>query len=53
MNATKELLAAYWTLAGDVYPCAASEISPFPLRERCEAAMRAGWSGMAAVTRWK
>jgi sugar phosphate isomerase/epimerase len=45
----KELLAAYWTLAGDVYPCAANEISPFPLRDRCEAAMRAGWSGVGLI----
>jgi sugar phosphate isomerase/epimerase len=44
-----ELLAAYWTLAGDVYPCAANEISPFPLRDRCEAAMRAGWSGVGLI----
>jgi sugar phosphate isomerase/epimerase len=49
MSAKKELLAAYWTLAGDVYPCAANEISPFPLRERCEAAMRAGWSGVGLI----
>ncbi|BFG79197.1 sugar phosphate isomerase/epimerase [Paraburkholderia terrae] len=49
MKAKKELLAAYWTLAGDVYPCAPSEISPFPLRERCEAAMRAGWSGIGLI----
>jgi sugar phosphate isomerase/epimerase len=49
MSAKKELLAAYWTLAGDVYPCAANEISPFPLRDRCEAAMRAGWSGIGLI----
>ncbi|WNC94855.1 TIM barrel protein [Paraburkholderia sp. FT54] len=49
MNAKKELLAAYWTLAGDVYPCASNEISPFPLRDRCEAAMRAGWSGVGLI----
>ena len=49
MSAKKELLAAYWTLAGDVYPCAANEISPFPLRDRCEAAMRAGWSGVGLI----
>jgi sugar phosphate isomerase/epimerase len=44
-----ELLAAYWTLAGDVYPCAPNEISPFTLRERCEAASRAGWSGIGLL----
>jgi sugar phosphate isomerase/epimerase len=50
MSAKKiELLAAYWTLAGDVYPCASNEISPFPLRDRCEAASRAGWSGIGLI----
>jgi sugar phosphate isomerase/epimerase len=49
MSAKKELLAAYWTLAGDVYPCAPNEISPFTLRERCEAASRAGWSGVGLI----
>lgn len=44
-----ELIAAYWTLAGDVYPCGPSEISPFPLRDRCEAASRAGWSGVGLL----
>ncbi|WP_321917065.1 MULTISPECIES: sugar phosphate isomerase/epimerase [unclassified Paraburkholderia] len=45
----KELLAAYWTLAGDVYPGAPTEISPFPLRERAEAASRAGWRGIGLI----
>jgi sugar phosphate isomerase/epimerase len=44
-----ELIAAYWTLAGDVYPCGPTEISPFPLRDRCEAASRAGWSGIGLL----
>ena len=44
-----ELVAAYWTIAGDVYPCGPVEISPFPLRERCEAASRAGWSGIGLI----
>jgi sugar phosphate isomerase/epimerase len=44
-----DLLAAYWTLAGDVYPCAATEISPFPLRDRAEAAARAGWKGIGLI----
>lgn len=46
---TKELLAAYWTLAGDVYPGAPTEISPYPLRDRAEAASRAGWSGVGLI----
>lgn len=44
-----ELLAAYWTIAGDVYPCAPNEVSPFPLRDRAEAASRAGWRGIGLI----
>lgn len=44
-----ELLAAYWTLAGDTYPGAPSEISPFSLQARAEAAAKAGWRGMGFV----
>lgn len=46
---SKELLAAYWTLAGDVYPGAPTEISPYSLRERAAAASRAGWSGIGLI----
>ncbi|WP_338524338.1 TIM barrel protein [Pseudomonas batumici] len=48
-NNTIELLAAYWTLAGDTYPGAPSEISPFSLQARAEAAAKAGWRGMGFV----
>ena len=41
-----ELLASYWTLAGDTYPGAPSEISTFPLKARAEAAGKAGWKGL-------
>jgi sugar phosphate isomerase/epimerase len=44
-----ELLAAYWTLAGDVWPGAPTEISPFPLERRAAAAAAAGWTGMGFV----
>lgn len=44
-----ELLAAYWTLAGDIWPGAPSEISPFPLEARAAAAANAGWTGMGFV----
>ena len=44
-----ELLAAYWTLAGDVYPGAPTEVSPFPLEDRVAAAAAAGWTGMGFV----
>ena len=44
-----ELLAAYWTLAGDVFPGAPTEVSPFPLEERAAAAAAAGWTGLGFV----
>ena len=47
--AAPELLAAYWTLAGDVYPGAPTEVSPFPLEERAAAAAAAGYTGMGLV----
>jgi hypothetical protein len=46
---TVELIAAYFTLAGDVYPFGRTQISPFPFRERVEAAARAGWKGMGFI----
>lgn len=48
-NKNIELLAAYWTLAGDTYPGAPSEISPFSLQARAQAASKAGWRGMGLV----
>src|SRR5260370_42236552 len=42
-------MAGYWTLAGDSHPFAASEVSPFPLRERIEAAARAGYRGIGLL----
>jgi sugar phosphate isomerase/epimerase len=44
-----ELLAGYWTLAGDCYAMGPSEIATFPLRERVEAAASAGYSGLGLV----
>jgi sugar phosphate isomerase/epimerase len=44
-----DLLASYWTIAGDTYPGAPSEVSPFPLRERAEIATAAGWRGLGFV----
>lgn len=41
-----ELLAAYFTLSGDVFPLGPTEISPFPFRDRVEAAARAGYRGI-------
>ncbi len=44
-----ELIAAYFTLAGDVYPFGPTQISPFPFRVRVEAAARAGWKGIGMI----
>src|SRR3954447_14188965 len=44
-----DLLASYWTIAGDTYPGAPSEVSPFPLRERVEISAAAGWRGLGFV----
>lgn len=44
-----DLLAAYWTLAGNVYPGAPVEVSPFSLQQRVEAAAKAGWKGIGLV----
>jgi sugar phosphate isomerase/epimerase len=44
-----DLLASYWTIAGDTYPGAPSEVSPFSLRERAEVASRVGWRGLGLV----
>ena len=41
-----ELLASYFTLAGDIYPFGPTEISPHPLKNRAEAASKAGWKGL-------
>ena len=50
MNKTNpELLAAYWTLAGDVYPGSPTEVSSYSLQERAAAASKAGYTGMGFV----
>jgi sugar phosphate isomerase/epimerase len=46
---TPELCAAYFTLAGDVYPFGPTLVSPFSFEERVEAAARAGWKGFGLV----
>lgn len=40
-----ELLISYFALSGDVYPLGPTEISPFPFKDRVEAAARAGFKG--------
>ena len=34
MTNNVELLAAYFTIAGDVYPLGPTELSPFPFRDQ-------------------
>jgi sugar phosphate isomerase/epimerase len=46
---TIELIASYWTIAGDVYPMAPNEISPFPFEQRVEVAARAGYRGLGLL----
>jgi sugar phosphate isomerase/epimerase len=41
-----ELLASYWTIAGDVYPHSATEYSPFDFEDRVVAASKAGFKGI-------
>jgi sugar phosphate isomerase/epimerase len=43
-----DLLAAYWTLAGDVDPMRPS-VSPYSLQARVEAASKAGWRGIGVI----
>jgi sugar phosphate isomerase/epimerase len=49
MRRNIELLAGYWTLAGDCYAMGPTEVSTFSLRERVEAAAEAGYTGMGLV----
>jgi sugar phosphate isomerase/epimerase len=44
-----ELIAAYFTVAGDVYPFGPTQVSPFPFRDRVEAIARAGWKGIGMI----
>ena len=48
-NERPDLLAAYWTVAGDVYPSAPSEISPHSFVERVVAAAEAGYRGVGLI----
>jgi sugar phosphate isomerase/epimerase len=49
MKRSIELIASYWTIAGDVYPLGPNEISPFPFEKRVEVAARAGYRGLGLV----
>jgi hypothetical protein len=45
----EELLASYWTHAGNAAPLDGDETSPVSLIQRIEIAGRTGWSGMGLV----
>ncbi len=49
MLRTIELIASYWTIAGDVYPMGPNEISPFPFEKRVEVAARVGYRGLGLL----
>jgi sugar phosphate isomerase/epimerase len=46
---SKDLLASYWAIAGDCYPGASSEASPFPIDDRIEAAAETGFTGIGLL----
>ncbi len=41
-----DLIASYWTLAGDAYALGPNEVATIPLKDRIEAAAWAGYKGM-------
>lgn len=49
MSKTPELLAGYWTIAGDREPMGSTEVSEYSLRERVEAIAEAGYTGIGLV----
>ncbi len=49
MQEPVELVAAGWTVAGDVYAGGPSEVSPFDFRERVETARRVGFRGIGFI----
>lgn len=49
MRRSIELIASYWTLAGDVYPMGPNEVSPFPFEKRVEVAASVGYRGLGLL----
>lgn len=49
MRRPPELIASYWTIAGDCYPGGPTEVSPWPLEARVAAAAEAGYRGIGLV----
>jgi sugar phosphate isomerase/epimerase len=50
MASAPQLIASYFTLAGNVLPLAESLVSPIPLADRANAAARAGYAGIGLHT---
>jgi len=50
MTKRPELMASYFTIAGNVMPMTGNTISPHTLKERAEAAARAGYAGIGLIT---
>jgi sugar phosphate isomerase/epimerase len=44
-----DLLAAHFTLGGDIHPFGPTDISPYPFRDRVEAAAKAGFTGFGLI----
>ena len=49
MKKENDLLAAYFTISGDVHPFGETEISTFDFKHRVEAAANAGYKGIGLV----
>jgi sugar phosphate isomerase/epimerase len=49
MLSTNRLIAAYWSIAGDIFPGGPSEVSPFGFEERVAIASEVGYSGVGFV----
>jgi len=49
MKSNDELLAAYFTISGDIFPFGPTEVSPFDFQYRVEAAAKAGYKGIGLV----
>jgi len=49
MERPVELVASYWSMAGDCYSSGPTEISPFSFRDRVEMARKVGYRGIGFV----
>jgi sugar phosphate isomerase/epimerase len=46
---TRDILASHWAIAGDSYPGAPSEVSPFAIEERVAVAAATGYTGIGLL----